>query len=113
MLMEAERLEMLSQEIRAEIRPRLEAIFQDRFIGALLFGSEVRGEAKEDSDVDVLVLLREPVQLGGDLERIVEALYPLQLKVDRPIHAFPVSSRAFKAGQYSLYRSARREGFYL
>ncbi|HEY7214675.1 MAG TPA: nucleotidyltransferase domain-containing protein [Thermoanaerobaculia bacterium] len=104
---------MLSEEIRKEIRPRLEAVFQGRFRGALLFGSEARGEAEEDSDVDIMVLLREPVELGKDLERIVEALYPLQLQVDRPLHALPVSSEAFKAGQYSLYRTAQREGLYL
>lgn len=104
---------MLSEEIRREIRPRLEAVFRDRFQGALLFGSEARNQAQEDSDVDVIVLLNEPVELGKDLERIVEALYPLQLRVDRPIHALPVSSKAFRAGQYSLYRSAQREGVYL
>jgi uncharacterized protein len=104
---------MLSEEIRKEIRPRLEAVFRDRFHGALLFGSEARDQAQDDSDVDVMVLLKEPVELGSDLEKIVEALYPLQLRVDRPIHAFPVSSKAFKAGRYSLYRRAQREGFYL
>jgi uncharacterized protein len=104
---------VLSDEIRKEIRPRLEAVFRDRFKGALLFGSEAREQAQEDSDVDIMVLLREPVELGKDLERIVEALYPLQLRVDRPIHALPVSSEAFEAGQYSLYRRAQREGLYL
>jgi len=104
---------VLKEEIRKEIRPRLEAVFRDRFQGALLFGSEARGQAQEDSDVDVMVLLREPVELGNDLEKIVDALYPLQLRVDRPIHALPVSSKAFKAGRYSLYRMAQREGLYL
>ena len=104
---------MLNEEIRNEIKPRLEAVFQDRFRGVLLFGSEARGQAEEDSDVDIMVLLREPVELGKDLERIVEALYPLQLQVDRPIHALPVSSEAFRAGQYSLYRTVQREGLYL
>lgn len=104
---------MLSEAIRKEIRPRLEAVFRDRFRGALLFGSEARGQAHPDSDVDVLVLLKEPVELGKDLERIIKALYPLQLQVDRPIHALPVSSEAFRAGRYSLYRIAQREGLYL
>jgi predicted nucleotidyltransferase len=104
---------VLSEEIRKEIRPRLEAVFRDRFRGAVLFGSEARGQAEDDSDVDIMVLLREPVELGKDLEKIVEALYPLQLQVDRPIHALPVSSEAFKAGRYSLYRRAQQEGLYL
>jgi predicted nucleotidyltransferase len=110
---EAKEAGVLSKEIRKQIRPRLEAVFQDRLHGALLFGSEARNQAHEDSDVDVLVLLREPVELGKDLEKIIEALYPLQLQVDRPIHALPVSSEAFKAGRYSLYRNVQWEGLYL
>jgi predicted nucleotidyltransferase len=104
---------VLSEEIRTEIRPRLEAAFQDRFRGVLLFGSEARNQAGEDSDVDLMVLLQGPVRLGRDLETIVEALYPLQLKVDRPIHALPVSSEAFAEGRYAIHRSARREGLFL
>ena len=104
---------MLSETIRKEIRPRLEMAFQERFRGVLLFGSEARNQAGEDSDVDLMVLLEAPVQLGRDLETIIRALYPLQLQVDRPIHALPVSSKAFESGQYGIYRSARREGLYL
>lgn len=104
---------MLSEEIRKEIRPRLEAAFPGRFRGVLLYGSEARNQGGDESDVDLMVLLHGPVRLGRDLETIVEALYPLQLKVDQPIHALPVSSEAFRAGEYGLYRSAQREGSYL
>ncbi len=111
--MSGRRFAVLSEEIRTEIRPRLAAAFQDRFRGVLLFGSEARNQAGDDSDVDLMVLLKGPVRLGRDLETIVDALYPLQLRVDRPIHALPVSSEAFKEGRYGIYRSAQREGSYL
>jgi uncharacterized protein len=104
---------MLNEKIRREIRPRLERAFQERLCGVLLFGSEARNQAGEESDLDLMVVLAGPVRLGRDLEIIVRALYPLQLEVDRPIHALPVSSDTFEAGQYGLYRSARREGRYL
>jgi predicted nucleotidyltransferase len=112
--MESERyMAVLSETIRQEIRPRLEKAFQERFRGVLLFGSEARNQAREDSDLDLMVLLQGPVRLGRDLETIVAALYSLQLQVDRPIHALPVSSEVFEAGQYGIHRSARREGLYL
>jgi predicted nucleotidyltransferase len=101
---------MLPEELRREIRPRLEAAFRDRFRGVVLFGSEARGEAREDSDVDLLVLLKAPVHLGKDLKAIVDALYPLQLETDRPIHALPVPEETFEAGEFGLYREVRREG---
>ncbi len=104
---------MLTQEIRKEIRARLEDAFRERLQGVLLYGSEARNEAREGSDLDLMVLLDGPVRLGRDLETIVEALYPVQLEVDAPIHATPVSSKVIEAGEFGLYRSARRDGVFL
>jgi hypothetical protein len=50
---------MLREPLCNEIRSRLEAAFHDRLRRVLLFGSEVRGEAGEGSDVDLPELARE------------------------------------------------------
>ncbi len=42
----------------AEYAERLSALFGERLVEVRLFGSFARGEANEDSDVDVLVLVR-------------------------------------------------------
>jgi predicted nucleotidyltransferase len=104
---------MLSQGLRREIRSRLDSAFRERLRGVLLYGSEARNDSRTDSDVDLMVLLDGPVRLGRDLDTIVEALYPVQLEIDAPIHATPVSAEIFEAGEWGLYRSARREGVYL
>lgn len=104
---------MLAENIRREIRSRLEAAFRERLQGVLLFGSAARGEERRESDLDLMVLLEEPIRLGKDLETIVNALYPVQLAIDAPIHALPVSSRTFEAGEFGVYRNARREGAFL
>jgi predicted nucleotidyltransferase len=104
---------MLSEDLRKEIRSRLDAAFRERLRGVLLYGSEARNQARTGSDVDLMVLLDGPVQLGRDLETIVGALYPIQLEIDAPIHATPVSADAFEAGEWGVYRNARREGVLL
>ena len=104
---------ILSENLRREIRSRLKTAFQDRLQGVLLFGSQARGEASPDSDLDLMVLLEEPVRLGQDLETIVGALYPVQLEIESPIHALPVSARSFEAGTFGIYRNAKREGAFL
>jgi predicted nucleotidyltransferase len=101
------------REALAGVRPRLEVAFPERLKGIFLYGSEAREEAGPDSDLDLLVVLRGPVSLGQDLDRIVRALYPMQLDLDRPIHALPASEEAFEAGEYAIYRSVRREGIAL
>lgn len=104
---------MSVSEALQQIRPNLQAAFPDRFRGVLLYGSEARGAAREDSDLDLLVLLDGPLRLGRDLETIVQALYPVQLELDRVIHALPVTIASFEAAEYGLYREAKREGVLL
>ena len=96
-----------------EIRTRLEKEFGDRLCEVVLYGSLARGEASQESDMDLMVILEGPIRLGRDLERIVQSLYPVQLWLDRAIHALPVSQEAFEAAQCGLYRDAKRKGLRL
>jgi predicted nucleotidyltransferase len=100
-------------EALKKIQSRLQATFPERLRGVLLYGSEARGGAREDSDLDLMVLLEGPLHLGKDLETIVESLYPVQLELDRVIHALPVTIEAFEAAEYGLYREAKRDGVLL
>ena len=94
----------------ARIQSRLQAVYGDRLRGVVLYGSEARGEATSDSDVDILVLLTGPVALGRELHTIIEALYPLQLAIDRVLEAFPVDEADYLQGEYAWYRNAQKEG---
>ncbi len=78
-----------------------------------MYGSRARGDADQQSDLDLMILLDGSVKLGRDLETIVDALYPVQLEIERPIHALPVSVSSFEAGLYGIYRNAKREGVFL
>lgn len=97
-------------ELLPRIKAALTAEYGDRLKGVVLYGSTARGEAERESDIDLLVILDGPFQLGKELETIIHALYPLQLEVLRPIHAMPVSEKDYMSGEYALYRNARREG---
>lgn len=64
------------RELLAEYRQRLTAEFGARLLELKLFGSYARGSAREDSDVDVAVVLDRidshaertfPMELAGDL----------------------------------------------
>jgi predicted nucleotidyltransferase len=104
---------MRVQDVLAQVRPRLQEVFGARLHNVVLYGSEARGEAMPDSDIDLMVLLAGPISLMRDIETIVHALYPLQLEIDRPIHAIPVKQESFDAGDYRLYRAVKAEGVFL
>ena len=103
-----ERKEMLSR-----VKAALREAFGDRLHGVVLYGSEARGDADADSDVDLLVLLEEPCREPHDSWACIDSLYPLVLEAGRPIHAEPVDVAEYQAGQFPLYLNAQKEGIVL
>lgn len=97
-------------ELYIPVKRALSGALKDRLVQVVHYGSSARGDAQPESDVDFLVVLRGPVKLGGDLDTIVHALYPIQLETEIPIHAVPVDEIDYVAGEFGLYRSAHRDG---
>jgi predicted nucleotidyltransferase len=106
-------LAMCNHELLSKIKSCLSEALGDRLGGLVLYGSEARGEAGPESDIDLLVLLKGRVNLARDIEAIVGAIYPIQLRMDRIIEALPASHDRFSAGTCRFYRRVQAEGIYL
>jgi len=98
---------------RGELLRRVKSILQDAFgprlRGVILYGSEARGTAEPDSDVDLLVLLEGPVT-WDDSKKSIHVLYPLVLEIGRPIHTVEVDEAEYEAQEWPLYRMVKAEG---
>jgi predicted nucleotidyltransferase len=92
------------------VKSALQDAFGNRLRGAILYGSEARGQADPDSDIDLLVLLTGPVAFGKDLRTCIHVLYPLVLDLGRPIDVVPVDVAKYEAQEFPLYRQASSEG---
>jgi hypothetical protein len=69
-----------------------------------------RNQTDASSDIDLLVLLRQPFNYFQELRTIVDLLYPLQMESERLISAKPAFVDEFEEGGLQLYRNAKREG---
>ena len=97
-------------ELLHQLKTRLEEAYGKRLHGVVLFGSEARGDAQKDSDIDVLVILKGPIVVGKDIHISIQALYPLMLEIERPIHPLPAEINNYNEGVISLYRVIKAEG---
>jgi len=97
-------------KIAMKCRDVLAAAYQERFVGLVVYGSAARGDARADSDLDLLVLLNGLVDYFKELRGITDLLYPVQLESERLISAKPVPVDDYRSGSLQLYRNALREG---
>ncbi|AHL21744.1 nucleotidyltransferase family protein [Thermococcus nautili] len=81
-------------EILREVKEKLIKILGDDLVEVILFGSYARGEAKEDSDVDVIVMVKRRLTLEEHdrLSEITEE-YVLEKGLVVSLIVYPVNPR--------------------
>jgi predicted nucleotidyltransferase len=99
--------------ILAELRRCFEALYGERLVRMILFGSQARGDAEASSDIDVLVVLRGPIDPGQEIAHTGEVTASLSLKHDVVISRVFISAEQFSAEQSPLLLNVRREGIHV
>jgi uncharacterized protein len=80
------------EEILAQLRAGLEALYGPRLVHLLLYGSQERGEATAESDIDVLVVLQGSVAPGAEIARVGELTASLSRRSASAVSAVRSSS---------------------
>lgn len=98
------------REILAEFRHGLEKIYGHRLTALVLFGSQARGDALPDSDIDVMVVLYGRVNPLAEARRISRFRGDLCLRHHVVITCVYVSAEEAQAADSPLLQNIRAEG---
>jgi predicted nucleotidyltransferase len=102
---------VIASRVLDELKERLSAAYSERLHAVVLFGSEARGDARPDSDIDVLVVLETLTgDYGEELERGLAAVYPVALRLGRRVSVKPLAREEYERGDSPLLREVRRSG---
>ena len=94
-----------------ELRDRLSHAYAGRLNAVVLFGSEARGQAGPESDIDLIVVLDGLMgDYGEELERGLNAVYPVALRLGRRVSVKPLARQEYEHGDTPLLREVRRSG---
>jgi predicted nucleotidyltransferase len=94
-------LNRLRAELAQLLGSRLEAVY--------LYGSQARGDARLDSDIDVLVVLNGDFDLGEYLDKTLDLVADLSLEYDVVISRSFVSKERFDHEMSPFLMNVRRE----
>ncbi len=81
------------KRIIREFSDRMKADLSDNLVSMRLFGSQARGEAREDSDIDVLIILKRRDFINRD------KIYKMLFELD-PYYEYKISLSIFSEEEY-------------
>ena len=98
------------EEVLREFKKEIRKLYGERLKEVILYGSWARGEATEESDIDLLVVLGGEVAPGREIDRMIDIITEMNLKYGVLISVHPVSEDDFHKLKSPLLINVRREG---
>ncbi|WP_457652486.1 nucleotidyltransferase domain-containing protein [Rhodocaloribacter sp.] len=93
-----------------EARQALVALYGDRLVHVILYGSQARGDAREASDVDVLVVIRGPLEPVRELKRLAPLRLRLLSRYGEDLSIQPFEEAVYEDPDHPLMQAVRAEG---
>ncbi len=93
-----------------DLRERFAELYGDRLIEMVLYGSRARGDAEPGSDIDILVVLRGPVNSGEEIARTGNIVSEISLKYDEAVICTFIDEERYRERNGPLLRNIRKEG---
>ncbi len=101
---------MAIQKILEEFKTEVKRLYGRQLKNVILYGSWARGDATQESDIDLLIVLDKEVILGKEIDRTVDIITDINLKYGVLLSAYPISIKDYASTNSPLFINIRREG---
>ena len=98
------------KKVIMEFKTEIERLYGERLKNVILYGSLARGNATEESDIDLLVILKGKVIPGKEIDRMIDLITEINLKHGVLISVYPISAEDYSTLNSPLLVNVRREG---
>jgi len=95
--------------ILKRFREDLGRVYGGRLERIVLFGSRARGDARDDSDYDIAVFIRDFAEFSAELDRLVEVETEILFDTGAVINALPFPEGGYRQ-RSAFMHELRRDG---
>jgi predicted nucleotidyltransferase len=99
--------------ILEQLRNYFQKNYQDNLAYLILFGSQARGDATPDSDIDLLVILKNQFDSYQENKKNSQFIADICLKYDTVISCFLMNRDTWESTNNAFTRNVKQEGIAL
>jgi predicted nucleotidyltransferase len=98
------------KNILEEFKGEIEKLYGTRLKKVILYGSWARGDATDESDIDLLIVLEGKIVPGAEIDRTIDIITEINLKYDVLLSVYPISEQDYSVINSPLLINVRKEG---
>ncbi len=98
------------EHIVREFKEKAEKLYGKRLKNIILYGSWARGQATEDSDIDLAIVLDGEVDPCREIDAMIDLITDINLDFETLLSVYPLSITDFKQLNSPLLLNLRKEG---
>ena len=98
------------RKLMKELKEGLASMYGDRLKGLYLYGSYARGDYRQGSDVDVMILLTDYESYWNELERSTELASDVSLEYDVTVSRLIIKEIQWQESNMPVLRNIHKDG---
>jgi predicted nucleotidyltransferase len=96
-----------------ELIDELKKLYGDNLSRVILYGSKARGDATEDSDIDIMIVLKDVKDKSKELEKVIKLTTEIDFRYETLISITLQSEEEYLKKRSPLLLNVRKEGIVL